>query len=74
MDHDLSPPWTLINIMKAIKSVLFTELPQQCTIGKNIAFQMVNNGLIFQEQSWIPDTHKAPNWSLSPLHEQTTMK
>ena len=50
MDHDLSPPWTLLNIMKAIKSGLFRQPPAQCTIEKNIAHQMVNDGLTYQEQ------------------------
>ena len=55
MDHDLGPPWTLLNIMKAIKSGLFSQLPAQCTIEKNIAHQMVNDGITYQEQSWLPD-------------------
>ena len=38
MDHDLSPPWTLLNIMKAIKSGLFLQPPGQCVIERNIAF------------------------------------
>ena len=25
MDHDLSPPWTLLNIVKAIKAGLFAQ-------------------------------------------------
>ena len=50
MDHELSPPWTLLKIMKAIKSGLFTEPPEQCTILKNIAHQMVNDGLTYQDQ------------------------
>ena len=37
MDHDLSPPWTSLNITKAIKSWLFTQPPVQCTIEENIA-------------------------------------
>ena len=57
MDHDLSPPWTLLNIVKAIKS-FFTQPPTQCTIGKNIAFQMVNDGLSYQEQSWVANAPK----------------
>ena len=55
MDHDLSPPWTLLNIMKAIKLGLFAQPPAQSTIEENIAHQMVNNGITYQEQSWIPD-------------------
>ena len=46
MDHDLSPPWTLLNITKAIKSGFFTQPPAQCKIEKNIAHQI---------QSWVPD-------------------
>ena len=26
MDHDLSPPWTLLNIVKVIKAGLFAQL------------------------------------------------
>ena len=58
MDHDLSPPWTLLNIAKAIKSVLFAQPSAQFTLEENIAHQMVNNGLTYQEQSWIQDTLK----------------
>ena len=54
-DHDLSPPWTSLNIVKAIKSGLFLQPPAQRTIERNIAFQMVNDRLTFQEQSWIPN-------------------
>ena len=55
MDHDLSPPWTLLNIMKAIKLGLFAQPAAQCTIEKNIAHQMINDRLTYQEQSWTPD-------------------
>ena len=55
MYHDLSPPWTLLNIMKTIKAGLFAQPSAQCTIEENIAYQMANNGLAYQEQSWIPD-------------------
>ena len=58
MEHDLSPPSTLLNIMKAIESGLFLQPPAQCTIERNIAFCMVNDGLTFQEQSWIPNAPK----------------
>ena len=58
MDHDLSPPWTSLIIVKAIKSGLFTQPPAQHTIERNIAFQMVNDGLTYQEQSWVPNTPK----------------
>ena len=40
---DLSPPWTSLNIVKAIKSGLFTQPPAQHTIEKNVAHQMVND-------------------------------
>ena len=43
MDHDLSPPWASLNIVKAIKSGLFTQPPAQHTIEKNVAHQMVND-------------------------------
>ena len=49
IDHDLSPPWTLFNITKAIKSGLYAQPSAQCTIEENIAHQMVNNGLTYQE-------------------------
>ena len=71
MDHELSPPWTLLNIAKAIKAGLLAQPSAQHTIEENIAYQMVNNRLTFQEQSWVPDAFKVPNWSLSPLQEQT---
>ena len=56
MDHNLSSPWTSLNFAKAIKSGLFLQPPAQCTIERNIAFQMVNDRLTFPEQSQIPDT------------------
>ena len=55
MDHDLSPPWTLLNIAKALKFGLFIEPPEQHTIERNKAFQMVTNRITYQRQSWIPD-------------------
>ena len=58
MDHDLSPPWTLLNITKALKFGLFIEPPEQCIIERNIAFQTVNHRITFQQQSWVPDTPK----------------
>ena len=58
MDHDLSPPWTLLNIMKAIKSVLFAQPPAQHTIEKNIAHQMVKDRLTYQEKPWVPNEPK----------------
>ena len=74
MDHDLCPPWTSPNIVKAIKSGLFPQPPAQCIIGKNIAFQMVNDRLTFQEQSWVPEMPKGTHLVLSLLQEQATVK
>ena len=54
MDHDLSPPWTSLNIVKAIKAGLFAQPSEQILREHNAAYQMVNNGLTFQEQSWVP--------------------
>ena len=50
MDHDLSPSWTSLNIAKAIKAGLFAQPSAPHTIEENIAYQMVNNGLTYQEQ------------------------
>ena len=55
MDHDHSHPWTLLNIVKRLKFGLFIEPPEQYTIERNKAFQMVTDGVTFQRQSWIPD-------------------
>ena len=66
MDHDLSPPWTSLNIMKAIKVGLFTQPLAQCTIEENKAYLMVNNGLTFQEQSWVPDAYEGAQLVLIP--------
>ena len=38
MDQDLSPPWSLLNITKAIKAGLFAQPSTQCTIEENIAY------------------------------------
>ena len=74
MDHDLRPPWTSINIAKAIESGLFTQPPAQCTIENNIAHQMVNNGLLTKNNHGSPTHPRAPNLSLSPLEEWTIAK
>ena len=58
MDHDLSPPWTLLNIAKAIKAGLFAQPLPPHTTEKKKAYVMVNNGLTFQEQSWVPEAGK----------------
>ena len=55
VDHDLSPPWTLLNIAKELKFGLFIEPPEQHTIERNIAFEWQLTGSPFQEQSRIPD-------------------
>ena len=55
MDHDLSPPWTLLNIMKAIKVWLFVQLSEQILREDTTAYCTVNNGLTLQEQSWVPN-------------------
>ena len=55
MDHDLSPLWTLLNIAKAIKAELFALPPPPCTAQGKRAYLMVNNGLILQGQSWVPN-------------------
>ena len=43
MDHDLGPPWTLLNMAKALNFRLFNIPPEQHTIERNKAFWMVNN-------------------------------
>ena len=58
MDHDLSPPWTSLTIVKALRFGLFIVPPEQCTIERNKAFQMCTNRPTFHRQSWIPDTPK----------------
>ena len=69
MDHDLSPPWTLHNIAKALKFGLFIEPPEQSTIERNIAFQM---GSPFKSSHGSLTHPKAAKQSLSLLQEQTT--
>ena len=56
MDHDLSPPWTSLNMAKTLKIRLFIIPSEQCTIERTKAFQMVNNRATYHRQSWIPDT------------------
>ena len=55
MDHDLSTLWTLLNMVKALKFRLFIIPPEQQTLKRNKAFQMVNNRATYQRQSWIPE-------------------
>ena len=66
MDHDLSPPWTLLIIAKAIKAGLLAQPLPQCAIEGNKAYLMVNNGLTFQEQSWVPYAHEGAQQVLIP--------
>ena len=55
MDHDLSLPWTSLNMVMALNSRLLMIPPEQSTIEKGKAFLMVNNRATYQRQSWIPD-------------------
>ena len=55
MDHDLSPPWTLLNVAKALMFRLLIKPPKQRTIETGKAFQMVNDRATYQRQSWIPE-------------------
>ena len=55
MDHDLSPPWTSLNMAKALKFGLLIIPPEQRTLESNKAFQMVNNRATYQRESWIPE-------------------
>ena len=66
MDHDLSPPWTSHNIVKAIKAGLFAQPLLQCTTEKKKAYLMVNNRLTFQEQSWVPEACEGAQLVLIP--------
>ena len=38
MDHDLNPPWTSLNMAKALKFELFRISPEQQTLKRNKAF------------------------------------
>ena len=53
MDHDPSPHWTSLNMVKALKFGLFIIPPEQQTLERNKAFQMVNN--------WATLTEKCPS-------------
>ena len=53
MDHDVSPPWTLLNVVKALKFTLLTIPPEQRTIERGQAFRMVKNRATYQ--TWIPE-------------------
>ena len=66
MDLDLSPPWSSLNIMKAIKAGLFAQPLPPCTTEKKKAYLMVNNRLSFQEQSWVPEAGEGTQLVLIP--------
>ena len=66
MDHDLSPTWTLLNIAKATKAGLFAQPLPPHTKEKKKAYLIVNNGLTFQEQSWVPKAGKGTQLVLIP--------
>ena len=84
MDHDLSPPWTSHNITKAIKAGLFAQPLPQHTIEKKKAYLIVNNGLTFQEQPWVPNAHdstqlvliptaRADNWKVTTIIKENKL-
>ena len=55
MDYDLSPPWTLFNMVVALNFGLLILPPKHSTIEEGKAFLTVNNRATYQRQSWIPD-------------------
>ena len=55
MDHDLSPPWTSLNVVKALKFGLLITPPKHRTIERGKAILIVNNRVTYQRQSWIPE-------------------
>ena len=65
-DHDISPPWTSLNIVKAIKAGLFAQPSPQCIRDENTAYQIVNNGLTFQEKSRVPNACKGAQLVIIP--------
>ena len=66
IDHDLSPPWTSLNIPKAVKAGLFAQPLPPCTTERKKAYLMVNNRLTFQEQSWVPEAGEDAQLVLIP--------
>ena len=54
MDHDLSPPCTLLNVAKVLKFGLLI-IPQEQEQLRGKGFIMVNNRATYQRQSWIPE-------------------
>ena len=66
MDHDLSPPLTSLNIVKAIKAGLFAQPSAQCIRDENTAYQIINNWLTFQEKSWVPNACKGAQLVIIP--------
>ena len=55
MDYDLTPPWTLFNMVMALNLRLLIVPPEPSTIAEGKALLMVNNRAIYQGQLWIPD-------------------
>ena len=55
IDYDLSPPWTLLNMVMALNLGLLIVPPTQSTIKNDKALLMVNNRVTYQSQSWIPE-------------------
>ena len=55
MDHDLSPPWTSVSMVKALKLRLLVIPQEQKTIEMGKPFLMVKNRATYQRQSWIPE-------------------
>ena len=72
MDHDLSPPWTLLNIVKALNLRLLIIPPKHRSIKEGRALLMVNNRATY------PDTPKGTQLVFIPTtradnHEVTTI-
>ena len=50
MDYDLSPPWTLFNMVMALILGLLIIPPEQTTIKRGKALLMVNKRATYQRQ------------------------
>ena len=55
MDHDLSPPWISLNMVKALNLGLLIIPQDEKIIRRGQPFLMVNNRATYQRQSWIPE-------------------
>ena len=55
MDHDLSPPWTALNMVKALNLELLIIPQEEKIIGRAQPFLMVNNRATNKRQSRIPE-------------------